>query len=192
MELGSDSVNFTDFRQTLTISSTTSVHAGEYTAEVSANVSDIFQIQKFTAPQITLSVPTLVIQGDTVTINCSLMSFPHSNVSLSFGDTPIVTSVSESYDTAQGLFTYVTTYSTTAMYPSDEGNYTCSATITHSQPAVTKVYNETVFVPVYGGSCSHDYALGHTYGRMCMHGSERQCDCVHYPHSQSASMYIGE
>ena len=47
MELGNDSVNFTDFRQTLTISSTTSVHAGEYTAEVSASASVTFQVQEF-------------------------------------------------------------------------------------------------------------------------------------------------
>ena len=103
------------------------------------------------APLIVVTTPNYVIEGDTLTVNCSVMSFPQSIVSLSLGDTPIVTSVSESYDTAQGLFTYVTTYSTTAMYPSDEGNYTCSATITHGQPAVTEVYSETVFVPVYGG-----------------------------------------
>ena len=47
MELESDSVNFTDFRQTLTISSTTSVDAGEYTAEVSANDSVTFQVWEF-------------------------------------------------------------------------------------------------------------------------------------------------
>ena len=47
MELGSDSVNFTDFHQTLTISSTASVHAGEYTAEVSANDSVTFQVWEF-------------------------------------------------------------------------------------------------------------------------------------------------
>ena len=49
MELESDSVNFTDFRQTLTISSTTSVHAGEYTAEVSVSASEsvTFQVQEF-------------------------------------------------------------------------------------------------------------------------------------------------
>ena len=47
MELESDSVNFTDFRQTLAISSTTFVHAGEYTADVSANDSVTFQVWKF-------------------------------------------------------------------------------------------------------------------------------------------------
>ena len=47
MELESDSVNFTDFCQTLTISSTTSVDAGEYTAEVSASASVTFQVQEF-------------------------------------------------------------------------------------------------------------------------------------------------
>ena len=45
MEL--ESVNFTDFRQTLTISSTTSVDAGEYTAEVSASASVTFQVREF-------------------------------------------------------------------------------------------------------------------------------------------------
>ena len=47
MELRNDSVNFTDFRTTLTISSTTSVDAGEYTAEVSASASVTFQVQEF-------------------------------------------------------------------------------------------------------------------------------------------------
>ena len=155
MELESDSANFTDFRQTLIISSTTSGDAGEYTAEVSANDSVTFQVQEFTAPQITTTASTNVIQGDTIAINCSVMSFPQSIVSLSFDDTPIVTNVSESYNTVTGLFTFVTTYSTTAMHPSNEGNYTCSATITHGQPALTEVCSETVFVPVYGGSCSH-------------------------------------
>ena len=105
-------------------------------------------------PQIVVTAPSYVIEGNTLTVNCSMMSFPQSIVSLSLGDTPIA-SVAESYDNVTGLFTYVTTYSTTAMYPSDEGNYTCSATITHGQPAVTEVYSETVFVPVYGESCSH-------------------------------------
>ena len=78
-------------------------------------------------------------------------------MSLSLDDTPIVTSVSEAYDPVSGLFSYFTSYSTTAMHPSDEGNYTCSATITHSQPAVTEVYSEAVFVAVYGVSYSHVY-----------------------------------
>ena len=52
MELGSDSVNFTDFRQTLTISSTTSVHAGEYTAKVSASDSVTFQVREFSELQL--------------------------------------------------------------------------------------------------------------------------------------------
>ena len=47
MELENDSVSFTDFRQTLTISSTSSVHAGEYTAEVSASASVTFQAWEF-------------------------------------------------------------------------------------------------------------------------------------------------
>ena len=52
MELGSDSVNFTDFRQTLTISSTSSVHAGEYTAEVSASATITFQVWEFSELQL--------------------------------------------------------------------------------------------------------------------------------------------
>ena len=107
------------------------------------------------APNITVSTPTYVIQGDILTVNCSVTSFPQSNVSLSFSDTPIMTSVSEAYDSATGSFSYFTTYSTMAMHPSDEGSYTCSANITHGQPAVTDMYSEAVFVAVYGGSCSH-------------------------------------
>ena len=107
------------------------------------------------APQITVSTLIYVIQGDTLTVNCSVTSFPQSSVSMSLGDTPIMTSVSEAYDSATGSFSYFTTHSTTAMHPSDEGSYTCSATITHGQPAVTDVYSEAVFVAVYGGSCSH-------------------------------------
>ena len=47
MELGNDSVSFTNFRQTLTISSTSSGDAGEYTIAVSANDSVMFQVQEF-------------------------------------------------------------------------------------------------------------------------------------------------
>ena len=107
------------------------------------------------APQITVSALTYVIQGDTLTVNCSVTSFPQSNVSLSFSDTPIMTSVSEAYDSATGSFSYFTTHSTMAMHPSDVGSYTCSVTITHGQPAVTEVHSEAVFVAVYGGSFSH-------------------------------------
>ena len=107
------------------------------------------------APQITVFAPTYVIQGDTLTVNCSVTSFPQSNVSLSLGDTPIMTSVSGEYDSIAGSFTYFTTHSTTAVHPSDEGNYTCSATITHGQPAVTEVFSDTAFVAVYGGSYSY-------------------------------------
>ena len=113
------------------------------------------------APQITVSALTYVIQGDTLTVNCSVTSFPQSNVSLSLNGTPIMTSVSEAYDSTAGSFTYFTTHSTTAVHPSDEGNYTCSATITHGQPAVTEVFSDTTFVAVYGGSCSHaHYSTG--------------------------------
>ena len=113
------------------------------------------------APQITVSAPTYVIQGDTLTVNCSLTSFPQSNVSLSLNGTSIMTSVSEEYDSTAGSFTYFTTHSTMAVHPSDEGNYTCSATITHGQPAVTEVFSDTAFVAVYGGSFSHaHYSTG--------------------------------
>ena len=107
------------------------------------------------APNVTVTAPTYVIQSDILTVNCSVMSFPQSNISLSLDDTPIVTNISEEYDSVLRLFSYFTSYSTTAIHPSDEGNYTCSATITHSQPAVTEVYSEAVFVAVYGGSYSH-------------------------------------
>ena len=42
-----DSVSFSDFRQTLTISSTSAGDAGEYTAAVSNSTSVTFQIQVF-------------------------------------------------------------------------------------------------------------------------------------------------
>ena len=83
------------------------------------------------ALQITVSAPTFVIQGDTLTDNCGVMSFPQSNLLLSFGDTVIMTSVSESYDSTAGSFTYFTAYSTIGMHPNDEGNYRCLANITH-------------------------------------------------------------
>ena len=119
------------------------------------------------APQITVSAPTYVIQGDTLTVNCSVTSFPQSNVSLSLSDTPIMTSVSEANDSIAGSFTYFTTHSTTAVHPSDEGNYTCSATITHGQPAVTEVFSDTVFVAIYGGSGLHAH---YSTGGWCVVG----------------------
>ena len=120
-----------------------------------ALVSFILSCLHSGAPQITVSAPTYVIQGDTLTVNCSVTSFPQSNVSLSLGGTSILTSVSEDYDSTAESFTYFTTHSTTAVHPSDEGNYTCSATITHGQPAVTEVFSDIAFLAVYGGSCSH-------------------------------------
>ena len=126
-----------------------------------ALVSFILSCLHSGAPQITVSAPTYVTQGDTLTVNCSLTSFSQSNVSLSLNGTSIMTSVSEDYDSTAGSFTYFTTHSTTAVHPSDEGNYTCSATITHGQPAVTEVFSDTVFVVVYGGFCSHaHYSTG--------------------------------
>ena len=48
MELaGSGSVSFSDFRQTLTVSSTSAGDAGEYTAAVSGSESVTFQVQEF-------------------------------------------------------------------------------------------------------------------------------------------------
>ena len=48
MELaGSGSVSFSDFRQTLTVSSTSAGDAGEYTAAVSGSESVTLQVQEF-------------------------------------------------------------------------------------------------------------------------------------------------
>ena len=44
---GSGSVSFSDFRQTLTVSSTSAGAAGEYTAAVSGSESVTFQVQEF-------------------------------------------------------------------------------------------------------------------------------------------------
>ena len=44
---GSGSVSFSDFRQTLTVSSTSAGDAGEYTAAVSGSESVTFQVQEF-------------------------------------------------------------------------------------------------------------------------------------------------
>ena len=120
-----------------------------------ALVSFILSCLRSGAPQVTVSALTYVIQGDTLTVNCSVTSFPQSTVSLSLDGTPIMTSVSEDYDSTAGSITYFTTHSTTAVHPSDEGNYTCSATTTHGQPAMTEVFSDTAFVAVYGGSYSH-------------------------------------
>ena len=126
-----------------------------------ALVSFILSCLRSGAPQTTVSAPTYIIQGDALTVNCSVTSFPQSNVSLSLDGTSIMTSDSEDYDSTAGSFTFFTTHLTTAVHPSDEGNYTCSATITHGQPAVTEVFSDTVFVAVYGGSCSHaHYSTG--------------------------------
>ena len=157
-----------------------------------ALVSFILSCLHSGAPQITVSAPTYVIQSDTLTVNCSVTSFPRSNVSLSLNGTPIMTSDSEDYDSTAGSFTYFTAHSTTAVHPSDEGNYTCSATITHGQPAVTEVFSDTAFVAVYGGSCSHaHYSTGEgdvlwacTHNRLTH--THCNCDSVHYPHSHAA------
>ncbi len=107
------------------------------------------------APQfIDLSVE-FAIEGDTLTVNCCVMSFPRPTVSLSFKGTVLSASVSGGYDSVSRLFRYYITYSTMAMQSNDEGNYTVSATITHGQPAVTEVFTKTVFVAIYGESCSH-------------------------------------
>ena len=174
-------VSFTNFRQTLSINNTSSGEAGEYTAAVSASASVTFQVQVFSksmhmtdidhsltalfslnvapivcylhsgAPQINISVPSDVILGDTLTVNISVVSFPQSNVSLSFGGTRIVTNFSETYDSVTGLLSYFTTHSTPNVQLDYKGNYTCLATITHGQPEVTGEYRS--FVTVYGGYC---------------------------------------
>ena len=89
------------------------------------------------------------------------MSFPRPTVSLSFKGTVLSASVSGGYDNVSRLFRYYITYSTMAMQSNDEGNYTVSATITHGQPAVTEVFTKTVFVAIYGESCSHLSMRGH-------------------------------
>lgn len=108
------------------------------------------------APQFIDFTVEFAIEGDTLTVNCCVMSFPRPTVSLSFKGTLLSSaSVSGAYDSVSRLFRYCITYSTMAMQSDDEGNYTVSATISHGQPAVTELFNKTVFVVVYGESCSH-------------------------------------
>ena len=52
---GSGSVSFSDFRQTLTVSSTSAGDAGEYTAAVSGSESVTFQVQEFSESTATVS-----------------------------------------------------------------------------------------------------------------------------------------
>ena len=112
------------------------------------------------APQFIDFTVEFAIQGDTLTVNCCVMSFPRPTVSLMFKGTVLSASVSGGYDSVSRLFRYYITYSTMAMQSNDEGNYTVSATVTHGQPAVTEVFKKTVFVAVYGGSCSHPSVRG--------------------------------
>ena len=107
------------------------------------------------APQFIDFTVEFAIQGDTLTVNCCVMSFPRPTGSLTFKGTVLPASVSGGYDSVSRLFRYYITYSTVAMQSNDEGNYTCSATITHGHPALTEVFNKTVFVAVYGGSYLH-------------------------------------
>ena len=107
------------------------------------------------APQFIDSTATFGIQGDTLTVNCCVMSFPQANVSLLFNDTVLMASISGEFDNTSRLFRFYITYSITAMRPRDEGNYIISATITHGQSSVTEVFSKTIFVTVYGGSCTH-------------------------------------
>ncbi len=113
------------------------------------------------APQfVDLSVE-FAIEGDTLTVNCCIMSFPQPTLSLTFKGAVLSASVSGGYDNVSRLFRYYITSSIMAMQSNDEGNYTCSATVTHGQPAVTEVFTKTVFIAVYGGSCSHLSMRGH-------------------------------
>ena len=107
------------------------------------------------APQFIDFTVEFAIQGDTLAVNCCVMSFPQPTVSLTFKGTVLLASVSGGYDSVSRLFRYYITYSTMAMQSNDEGNYTVTATVTHGQPAVTEVFTKTVFVAIYGGSCSH-------------------------------------
>ena len=106
-------------------------------------------------PQFIDATAPFVIQGDTLTVNCCVMSFPQPTVSLSFNGTVLSASVSGAFDSASRLFRYYITYSTTAMRPRDEGSYIISATVTHGQPAVMEVFHKTVFVTIYGGPYTH-------------------------------------
>ena len=121
------------------------------------------------SPQFTDSAPAYVIEGDSLFFTCNVTSFPQSKVSLSFGGNPIGIPYyyyhyyyyyyysyyyRNYYYFTSGSFIHIFYYYFTAMHPSDEGNYTCSATITHGQPAVTEVFSDTVFIAVYGESCT--------------------------------------
>ena len=113
------------------------------------------------APQFIDFTVEFAIEGDTLTVNCCVMSFPWPTVSLTFKGTVLSASVSGGYDNVSRLFRYYITYSTMAMQSNDEGNYTVSATVTHGQPAATEVFTKTVFRAIYGESCSHLSMRGH-------------------------------
>ena len=74
MELaGSGPVSFSDFRQTLTVSSTSAVDAGEYTAAVSGSESVTFQVQEFSESR-----------GDILLCVCVCALFSRRNVCYRF------------------------------------------------------------------------------------------------------------
>ena len=67
---GSGSVSFSDFRQTLTISSTSAGDAGVYTAAVSGSESVTFQIQEFSE-----SMSGILESQISLSVVCSVLSF---------------------------------------------------------------------------------------------------------------------
>ena len=81
---GSGSVSFSDFRQTLTVSSTSAGDAGEYTAAVSGSESVTFQVQEFSesrggilscvciSPSIDTVSPVLFTVGSMAGLNCAI------------------------------------------------------------------------------------------------------------------------
>ena len=81
---GSGSVSFSDFRQTLTFSSTSAGDVGEYTAAVSGSESVTFQVQEFSesisgislvyvymSPSIDTVSPVLFTVGSMAGLNCA-------------------------------------------------------------------------------------------------------------------------
>jgi len=67
---GSGSVSFSDFRQTLTVSSTSAGDAGEYTAAVSGSESVTFQIQEFSESTATVRNEHIITEEITTVFTC--------------------------------------------------------------------------------------------------------------------------
>ena len=67
---GSGSVSFSDFLQTLTVSSTSAGDAGEYTAAVSGSESVTFQIQEFSESTATVRNEHIITEEITTVFTC--------------------------------------------------------------------------------------------------------------------------